>query len=135
MSTWQIIPGKLWQGDIFSLSNPDGVDVCVSCTWLSEIPVPFAFHAIWPFADPGPLPSANWLSFVGAMVADLIGSPLAKDGKKVLVNCNEGCNRSGLVIGLAMANLGMKNIFDTIHAAHPGALYNPVFKTYVANLG
>lgn len=130
MATWEIIPGKLWQGDLFSLSNPDGVDVCVSCTLLSEMPAPFTFHAIYPFVDGPQLPDMLVLSRVVRGAAYWL-----RDGKKMLINCNEGCNRSGLAIGMTMSILGMQNILATIQAAHPKALYNPVFAQYVAGLG
>lgn len=71
----------------------------------------------------------NW-KLAAKQVADAI-----IDGKKVLVTCMAGHNRSGFVIGLALGELfkllpGSK-IVDLIKTANPPALYNKTMCNYI----
>ncbi len=60
-----------------------------------------------------------------------------KAGKKVLVHCTQGKNRSGLVNGCILWLNGMngEEAVKLIQTKRPGALFNPVFKNYLVNLG
>ncbi len=60
-----------------------------------------------------------------------------KAGKKVLVHCTQGKNRSGLVNGCILWLNGMsgEEAVKLIQTKRPGALFNPVFKKYLVDLG
>lgn len=129
---WQMIPGKLWQADIAG-SVTFQANCIITCSPLSEFPAMFAdlilnrpMHVLFPFLDIPELPDidAAWI------VASLGWGCLSK-GKTVVVNCNEGRNRSGLICGLIMKLHGDKNPVETIRAAHPEALTNAVFAQYL----
>lgn len=56
-----------------------------------------------------------------------------KEGRFVLVTCAAGKNRSGLIAGLALRNLGVdgKDAVKAIQKNRPGALSNPRFRKLV----
>ena len=56
-----------------------------------------------------------------------------RDGKKILVTCHEGRNRSGWIVGLALTMLGMsgRNAVDRIRRRRANALTN---RTFVADI-
>lgn len=58
-------------------------------------------------------------------------------GRKVLVHCDQGINRSSLVNGIILHMNGMKGgqkIIDYIRSKRPNALTNPNFINYLKNL-
>ena len=56
---------------------------------------------------------------------------------RVLSHCTGGFNRSGLVAGLILTELGMSGAeaLARIRAKRPGALYNGTFADYLASVG
>jgi len=65
-----------------------------------------------------------------------LGSSLIQAGHKVLSHCGMGFNRSALVAGLILVNLGMsgEEAFQVLRSKRPGALFNEVFATYLRAL-
>jgi protein-tyrosine phosphatase len=55
----------------------------------------------------------------------------------VLSHCTSGFNRSALVAGLVLTELGMPGsaALARIRERRPGALYNQMFAQYLASLG
>lgn len=59
------------------------------------------------------------------------------EGKRVLVTCMQGMNRSGLVTALTLHHrLGIsgREAIKRIRSRRPGALYNPAFVAYLESL-
>jgi hypothetical protein len=65
-----------------------------------------------------------------------LGASLVASGHKVLSHCGMGFNRSALVAGMIMANLGKtgKETVTLLRQRRPGALFNEVFAAYLLNL-
>lgn len=132
---WQILPGKLWQGDLLSPTEMR-VECVVTCTRLGlssvlvDVLHAFPLHVLFPFDDTDHLPDMRTLATVARLVMDEL-----RDCRTVLVHCNAGQNRSGLVIAKVLALQGYTGILALIQRAHPEALANPVFNEYVSGLG
>jgi len=69
------------------------------------------------------------LETAGRIVADAILS-----GERVLVTCHMGINRSALIVGQALHELGYKNVVGLIRSRRPGTLTNPYFSRYLKRL-
>ncbi len=84
-------------------------------------------YVYFPIFDEG-LPPRTRLNAVGKMGADLI-----REGHGVLSHCGMGFNRSALVAGVILHNLGMRgpDIVQRIRERRPGALFNDVFAGYL----
>ncbi len=56
-----------------------------------------------------------------------------RKGKRILVCCHMGLNRSGLVVGIMLNLLGMRSseAVYLIKRQRSGALFNPAFKHYL----
>lgn len=132
---WEILPGKLWQGNLFSPTEMRA-ECVVTCTriGLSSVLVDvlhgFPLHVLFPFEDADHLPDKATLLAVAKLVVDELQS-----SKTVLVHCNAGQNRSGLVIAKVLCLQGYTGILAMIQRAHPEALANPVFAEYVSGMG
>jgi protein-tyrosine phosphatase len=65
------------------------------------------------------------------------GAEMIANGRKVLCHCLMGYNRSALMAGLILYHLGMTGpeALELVRERRPGALFNPVFADYLANLG
>jgi protein-tyrosine phosphatase len=66
-----------------------------------------------------------------------LGATLISQGHRVLSHCGMGYNRSALVAGLIMIELGMSgpDVVARLRERRPGALYNEGFATCLAALG
>ncbi len=129
LGVWQIAP-NLFQANLLGSCTPAYVKV--TCTKLSELPSAFSdppVHVVFPFDDKPELPFLLELNHVAEFAAAMW---LAN--RKVLVNCNAGENRSGLVIGRIMQIAGRRNVVAVIQHAHPGALQNRTFVDYLNSL-
>jgi protein-tyrosine phosphatase len=75
---------------------------------------------------------------MSAMEAGGIVSGVVGDGGKVLVTCNMGYNRSGLVTAIALMRLqrskSTADIIASIRAVRPGALSNPYFVDFLKSV-
>jgi hypothetical protein len=65
-----------------------------------------------------------------------LGAALVRDGHVVLSHCGMGFNRSALVAGLILNELGMpgKDVVSRLRERRPGALFNPTFADYLESL-
>jgi protein-tyrosine phosphatase len=65
-----------------------------------------------------------------------LGAELVRSGHRVLSHCGMGFNRSALVAGLILKEMGMsgEEIVCHLRSRRPGALFNEVFATYLASL-
>ena len=80
-----------------------------------------------PFDDAGDPPSKSEVRI--AWNAAKAVAKRVKDGRRVLVTCAAGLNRSGLVNGFALIMLGLRprQAISVIQMARPGALFNQHF--------
>jgi protein-tyrosine phosphatase len=65
-----------------------------------------------------------------------LGATLVNSGHRVLSHCGLGFNRSALVAGLILNNLGMPGpaIVQRLRERRPGALFNDCFAAYLESL-
>ena len=85
-------------------------------------------YLYWPIHDAPLLPDLEILLMVAKF-----GMMELRSGKKVLVHCAQGLNRSGLVCGQIMILCGWSGqmVVDTIRKKRVGSLYNLVFYEYL----
>jgi protein-tyrosine phosphatase len=97
---------------------------------LDHGPPPDVEHLVYTFPDA--ILTAEHGAKVVVLAARVANDVL--DGKKVLVRCQAGYNRSGLVVALALKALGMtgEDAVDLIHQQRsPWALCNTSFVRYI----
>ena len=77
------------------------------------------------------LPNLNKLHAVA-----VLGAKLVREGHRVLSHCGMGFNRSALVAGLILHELGMPGaaVVARLRERRPGALFNDRFAAYVESL-
>ena len=77
------------------------------------------------------LPNINKLRAVATL-----GAQLVNEGHRVLSHCGMGYNRSALVAGLILHQLGMPgpDVVARLRERRPGALFNDTFAAYVDSL-
>ncbi len=77
------------------------------------------------------LPSLAKLRAVGRL-----GGALVKSGHRVLSHCGMGLNRSALVAGLILCELGLSGpqAVERVRERRPGALFNDQFAAYLAGI-
>jgi protein-tyrosine phosphatase len=65
-----------------------------------------------------------------------LGADLVRSGHRVLSHCGMGFNRSALVAGRILVELGVPGSHAVAHlrAARPGALFNEVFAAHLESL-
>lgn len=65
-----------------------------------------------------------------------LGASLVREGHRVLSHCGMGLNRSALVAGLILTELGMPgpDAVARLRERRPGALFNERFARYLASL-
>lgn len=65
-----------------------------------------------------------------------LGADLVRAGHRVLSHCGMGFNRSALVAGRILVELGVpgKDVVARLRAARPGALFNEVFAAHLESL-
>lgn len=96
----EILPG-LHQGGWHAL-EPDArrFDVVVNLSSVEYVPPPGQLYVRWPIED-GQSPDFRKLTALGRLV-----SRLHRSGQRVLVNCDAGLNRSGIVMAFALMESG-----------------------------
>ncbi|MEO7793590.1 MAG: hypothetical protein ABIV06_02365, partial [Thermoanaerobaculia bacterium] len=64
-----------------------------------------------------------------------LGARLVQSGQPVLSHCGAGFNRSALVAGLILVELGWsgERALQRLRERRPGALFNETFATYLAS--
>jgi hypothetical protein len=77
------------------------------------------------------LPNLNKLNSVARL-----GASLVREGHHVLSHCGMGYNRSALVAGLILHELGMPgpDVVERMRNRRPGALFNERFAEYLVSL-
>ena len=77
------------------------------------------------------LPDLSKLHAIGNL-----GARVIKSGHRVLSHCGLGFNRSALVAGVILNDLGMPGpeVVNRLRSRRPGALFNEVFAAYVESL-
>jgi hypothetical protein len=65
-----------------------------------------------------------------------LGASLVADGHRVLSHCGMGYNRSALVVGMILVELGMPGAaaLQRLRERRPGALFNERFADFLASL-
>lgn len=65
-----------------------------------------------------------------------LGASLVRSGHRVLSHCGMGFNRSALVAGLILMDMGMSGpeVVAHLRQKRPGALFNEVFANYLEGL-
>ena len=65
-----------------------------------------------------------------------LGASLVRSGHRVLSHCGMGFNRSALVAGLILMDMGMSGpeVVTYLRQRRPGALFNEVFAQYLEGL-
>jgi len=83
-----------------------------------------------PFPDGDRIP--GWITELAYELATAI-----RHGDGVLIHCNQGRNRSGLLAALVACNVEGwpgQQALDHVRARRPGSLANPAFVTYLARI-
>jgi hypothetical protein len=116
----EIVPG-VWQSG--SPQPGEHWDAVIDLDCSSPPLEGVAFYAHWPIED-GPAPETAVL----VALADLVND-LRRGGKRVLIHCAGGINRSGLLATAALIRDGMgaDEAVETVRARRPGALNNLEF--------
>ncbi|MEO5761228.1 MAG: hypothetical protein ABIR28_02855 [Vicinamibacteria bacterium] len=101
-----------------------GIDVGVPTIHNKQI---YVYFPIYDDALPDP---ARLASVV------MLGSHLVRSGHRVLSHCGMGFNRSALVAGLILHELGMPgpSVVDRLRERRPGALFNDHFAEHIMKL-
>ena len=114
-----------------------GVDVVIDLEGGLDLCIPTqanqCLYVYFPFDDDDRLlPSVTKLRAIAQLAASLV-----REGHTVLSHCSGGFNRSGLLAGLILTELGMSGAeaLARIRAKRPGALYNGTFADYLASIG
>lgn len=137
----EVVPG-LWQGghDVRSQSGSacvvgDEFDLVVSlATREGYGPAEGVEHVVLRLADAG-IDSGTAARV--AAVAEQVATAVV-DGRRVLVRCSGGLNRSGLLVASALVRCGRtpQEAMDLVRAARgPWALTNPGFVAHLRTLG
>ena len=114
--------------------NRHGISVVIDLEGELDTGVPthpgHILYIFFPIYDED-LPDMPKLQAVARLGADMI-----KSGHRVLSHCGMGFNRSALVAGLILVNLGMSGAEAVAHhpGPRPGALFNEVFAEYLNQL-
>lgn len=129
-----ILPGKLWQsgtpdsplGPAWQDVEACGIDLVVS---LADAPADLRFEwASWAIDD-GDLPDMVYAHQLAHFVAERLEA-----GRKVLICCKAGINRSSLLSALVVAEVlgcSRHDAADHIRRLRPGALSNQAFAAWL----
>jgi protein-tyrosine phosphatase len=111
-----------------------GIDTIIDLEGDLDMGVPTIpdryLYVYFPIHD-ADLPNLRKLHAVARLGADLVAQ-----GHTVLSHCGMGFNRSALVAGLVLHELGLSgpSVIEQLRRCRPGALFNDVFAAYVASL-
>ena len=114
-----------------------GVDVVIDLEGGLDLCIPtqsnHCLYVFFPFDDDDrELPSRTKLRAIAQL-----GATLIRNRHTVLAHCSAGFNRSGLVAGLILTELGVPGTLALarIRERRPGAIFNENFADYLASLG
>lgn len=119
ISSDEIVPG-LAQGSQYGFDP--SYDVVVDLTGAHRA-IEDIIAVEWPIVD-GPMPDPAKARALGQWVADMVDR-----GMRVQVLCAAGLNRSGLIVGRALIEMGYEpsEAIAEIRAKRPNALHNTAF--------
>ena len=138
---YELLPGRLYQSGLPAaesieahLQNAPAMDVVIDLTGVLD---PFScanpIYIAVPLEDAPQLPSdMPGLWTLAAAAADWIA-----EGRRVLVHCVAGINRSSLVNGMILFRAGFGDgpaIVSHIRQCRPGALMNATFAAFLETL-
>jgi protein-tyrosine phosphatase len=129
--------GRLFISAAIQRWNPlasRGVDVVIDLEGGLDLCIPtqsnHCLYLYFPFEDDDrELPSLTKLQAIAQLGASLI-----RDSHRVLVHCYTGFNRSALMAGLILSEMGMPGVvaLARIRERRPGALFNEMFAEFLA---
>ncbi len=108
-----------------------GISAIIDLDGGVDIGVPLVpnhiIYLYFPFSD-ADLPDLPKLQAVAQFAATLVNA-----GQKVLCHCAMGFNRSALVAGLVLKQMGLsgQEALDLLRRQRPGALYNEAYASYL----
>ena len=122
--------------DAWSAAECRGVDVVIDLEGGLDNCIPtqsdHCLYIYFPITDDNEqMPPVNKLRAIAKLGASLIA-----DGHRVLSHCGLGYNRSALVAGLILVELGMPGpvAVERLRQRRPGALYNDGFARFLESL-
>jgi hypothetical protein len=121
--------------DDWSLVAPYGIDTVIDLEGGLDHCIPTVpntcLYIYFPIVDED-LPSLSKLRGIARL-----GASLLNEGHIVLSHCGMGFNRSALVAGLILNELGMPGptVVSRLRERRPGALFNETFAAYLESLG
>lgn len=122
--------------DCWDAAEAAGIDVVIDLEGDLDTCIPTAtnrcLYVYFPIDDDDvDLPCETKLRAVAKM-----GASLVADGHRVLSHCGMGYNRSALVAGMILVELGVPGAraVNQIRARRPGALFNDRFAEFLASL-
>jgi len=133
---YEVLQGKVWQasliGELHSAAKHHGFTALIELDgWLPD-PKFCELEVSWPIDDCDELPDME----AGMRVART-GAGWVQSGERLVITCLGGMNRSGLVCGLVLWELGVgsgEEIFQMIKDANPDALWRHCFKQHIRSL-
>lgn len=130
---WEILPGSLWVRGIPEARHVEEVDVVVSCLRHPDLELaatmPGAYLS-YPMSDGKRLPAG-----LPAIVDDLAGH--VREGRKVVIHCRAGRNRSALLAALVVREVNGCSGAEArrlVQERRPNSLYNEWFAAYLDTL-
>lgn len=135
--------GELWQGSVGDLAHPEKYDVIVLCADEFQDKEGQLSASYGKSVRVLPAPnddSGNPFTKEQATIAVVAARQVVKEyrlGKRILVSCAMGRNRSGLVMALALSRLcgvSGNDAIKVIREKVPHALSNPQFVDFLASV-
>lgn len=132
----EIIPGLLYQGAMppaGPMLSSLGVDVVLLCAAQYQ-PPPSSYPAVETLYCPmHDVESLDEGELAWAEQASSVAAARIRQGKRVLVTCMRGLNRSALVTALTLIKLGYRpeDAVSLIRQQRPGSLFNRAFVRYI----
>jgi hypothetical protein len=122
--------------DDWTAASSRGIDVVIDLEGGLDACIPTTcdecLYIYFPITDDNEqMPPLTKLHAIARLAASLIA-----DGHRVLSHCGMGYNRSALMAGMILVELGMTGALavERLRERRPGALYNDGFATFVASL-